>query len=135
MGTDETVTLLRHVYAAYSKGDMAAVFAALDDDIESNSHGASAAVAWGGRFTGRDEVATFFERVMAAVTLEKFEVLDIIAQGERAAVQTRVSVRFRINERPLTVDKVDIVHVRGGKVASFTEYYDTGTVTETMAAG
>lgn len=135
MGTDETVQLLRHIYEAYGKGDMATVFAALADDVEWNSQGASDAVTWGGRFTGKAGVTTFFERVAAAVALERFEVLDIIAQGGRAAIMTQVTVRFRGNDRPLTIEKVDIIDVRGGKVARFCEYYDTAAVTETMAAG
>lgn len=134
MDTDETVQFLRRIYGAYARGDMATVFAALADDIEWNSQGASDAVAWGGRFTGREGVAAFFGRVTEAVTLQTFEVLDIIANEGRAAVMTRVGVRFRSNDRPLTIEKVDILHLRDGKIARFTEYYDTGAVTEAMAA-
>lgn len=134
MGTTETVQLVRQVYEAYGKGDMATVFAALADDVEWDSHGASEIVTWGGHFSGKDGVTAFFQRITAAIALERFEVVDIIGQDDRAAVVTKVSVRFHCNGRPLTVQKVDIVKVRDGKVASFTEYYDTGIVVETMAA-
>src|SRR3546814_1925640 len=115
MGTEETAAFIARVYDAYARGDMDTVFAALADDIEWCSQGAGDAVPWGGSFSGREGVTVFFERVNAAVTVEAFEVVEIISQVDRAAVITRPTVRFRGNGRTLTVPKTDMLRQRDGK--------------------
>src|SRR3546814_119302 len=89
----------------------------------------------GGGVAGHEGGAAYFERVDAAGTIETFEVVEIIAQDDRAAVTTRLSVRFRGNGRTLTLPKADIVRVRDGKIADFCGYYDTALVVETMRDG
>jgi ketosteroid isomerase-like protein len=72
--------------------------------------------------------------VAETVAVETFEVLDIIVQGDRAAVVARITARLRTNGLPLAAEKADILRVRDGKIVRFTEYYDTGLVARTLAA-
>ena len=134
MSTDETAHLIRRTYEAYGRGDLQTVFAGLAEDIEWRSQGTDDSLPWAGRFAGHDQVGQFFARVAEAVTVETFEVLDVIVEGDRAAVVARITARLRTNGRSLTAEKADILQVRDGKIVRFTEYYDTGLVARTLAA-
>jgi len=134
MGTD-TAAVLRPIYEAYARGDMPTVFGALAEDVDWTSE-CRGGLPWGGCYSGAAGVTAYFERVSANIEIEEFEVQEIIAQGDRAAVLTRVTARLRSTGQAMTLPKVDLVTVRDGKIASFSEFYDTATVVAaTSSAG
>ncbi|MFN4089129.1 MAG: nuclear transport factor 2 family protein [Alphaproteobacteria bacterium] len=134
MTTEDTRALVTRVYAAYAEGDMDTVFAACADDICWCSDGSPAVLPWAGRYDGRAAVATYFQRAAAAVTVERFELREIIADGDRAAVVTQVTVRVNTSGRTISTHKVDTLTVKDGRIVDFCEYYDTALVSSALRA-
>jgi ketosteroid isomerase-like protein len=87
-----------------------------------------AEIPWAATLRGREQVAGWFARVSEAAEFEQFALQEICAQG--GTVMTLVHERFRIKATGCTVDNnlAQVFKLRGGKVVSFREYYDTAAV-------
>lgn len=90
---------------------------------------------------GRDELIAYFEEAWAAFPDFRFEVLDIIAEGDRAAAHWRMSGTFAgpgsfqglepIGAR-VDVRGVDVVTVRGGRIVRNDAYTDNATIAQQL---
>ena len=109
----------RSAYEAFDRGDVAAVLAAMTDDIEFN---VPEVVPHGGKARGHDEVGGFFQRL--ADTWQDFgiEIDAILESGDRVVAIGRAHGKL---------DGVDtgygFVHswtARDGAFARFDEYVD-----------
>lgn len=118
--TRERVTAL---YAAYGRGDMAAVMAGLAEDIAWTSLGDGA--PWCGSWRGREGVAGYFAAVTGVCAIAGYEVERILADGEWATVLSTLRTRFHADGSETTHAKADILRLSGGLVVEFREFYDT----------
>jgi hydroxyacylglutathione hydrolase len=90
---------------------------------------------------GRDELIAYFEEAWAAFPDFRFEVLDIIAEGDRAAAHWRMTGTFAgpgsfqglepIGAR-VDVRGVDVVTVRGGRIVRNDAYTDNATIAQQL---
>jgi ketosteroid isomerase-like protein len=128
MNTDNTSThlvttnldVVRGVYTAFERSDLAGVLAMLEAEVEVYQSGE---VPWGGRYRGHAQVQEFFMKLAAAVesrvSTERFmEAGDQIVQIGRTRGQARAT------GRTFDVPEVHIWTVRHGKVVRFEAYVD-----------
>jgi hydroxyacylglutathione hydrolase len=90
---------------------------------------------------GRDDLIAYFEEAWAAFPDFRFEVLDIIAEGDRAAAHWRMTGTFAgpgsfqglepIGAR-VDVRGVDVVTVRGGRIVRNDAYTDNATIAQQL---
>jgi ketosteroid isomerase-like protein len=72
-----------------------------------------------------DEIVAYFGTVVSSYPTARWEVTDIIADGERAAVQFTLREFASHLGRELLSEQVAIVRTNGGQITSIVGYYDS----------
>ena len=124
MSNEQTV---RDVYAAFQRGDVPAIQAPVDDNVDwRNDAVESRECPWNGNFSGKAKLPGFFQAVGGELDIKVFDVKSIAASGKVVAAQLRIESTVRRNGRPL---KNDVVHYwifnDRGQIASYRHFNDT----------
>lgn len=115
--------VVRSVYAAFSRGDAAAVLAPVAADCDWQCL-APAAVPFAGRFRGPAGVQEFLGRVLGSLRLEAFEPHTFLADGATVVVLGRDRGTSVTTGKPYATDWVHVWTVEDGRVTAFREYFD-----------
>lgn len=123
MGTDagNNITVVEQAYAAFGRGDIAALLAMLDDDVEWTS---PRTLPHGGEFRGREQVVKFFENIGAAWAPLTLAVDQVDEVGDLVVGVVRAD-GIRRGGGAASYGAVHVFRVREGRIASFHEYVDT----------
>lgn len=113
--------LLAMLYA----GDIEGALAKCSDDVD---HFVSAPVDLFphlGARRGKHEVRTMWETIRCRYSEMRHEVRSIIAEGDRVAIELRVFIRKRANERMLQFDLAIFFTLQDGRLTRVREIVDT----------
>jgi len=55
------------------------------------------------------------------------KILDCIIEGSKAAVHSKMTVRAKGTKNVIETELFDLVEIRDGKIASFTQFFDTAS--------
>src|SRR4051812_2953852 len=94
MSEQENERIVREMYAAFGRGDIAGVLDTLADDVEWRLAGPSE-LPYAGLHRGRDEVAKFFETFSQAAEFEVFEPQEYFSKGDKVVVLGHERQRVR----------------------------------------
>jgi ketosteroid isomerase-like protein len=120
----QNTTVVRDAYAAFLRGDAAAVLAVVDDAvIWKATIGANADVPTAGVRRGRAEVARFFQQVAEHITFSRFEPQSYVAQGDRVVALGHYTGRTSAGG-DFDSDFVMIFTLRNGRIVEFQEFLD-----------
>jgi len=133
MTPEENVKIAQNAYAAFLRGDIAAVLAALDENIEWKTP-ESVAMPSAGTLRGRDQVAGFFQSVGETWEFQAFEPREYIASGDQVIVRGSYRPRSRQTGSTVSVDWVMAWRFRDGKVTHFQEYTDSAALRDALTA-
>lgn len=124
MSNEQTV---RDIYAAFQRQDVAAIVEVVADDVDWRNDGvASKECPWNGDFSGKANLAGFFQAVGENLDLPVFEVKAIAASGDVVAVHLRIEGAVRKNGRALMNDAVHFWGFNSrGQVSSYRHFNDT----------
>ena len=87
MSEARNTQIVKDAYAAFLRGDIAAILAMVDDAVQwQGVIGTEGVLPQAGLRQGRDAVAEFFGQVDATVGFDEFAPGEFIAQGEQVAV-------------------------------------------------
>ena len=131
--SEDNLDVVRQGYDAFGRGDINALLALLDEQIQWVTPGPSE-LKTSGRRTGRQEVGQFFASVNELFDVQRFEPREFIAQGDRVAVVGSETARVRATGKMLELDWVHVFTLRDGNVVAFQEFYDTAAVVAAMSA-
>jgi ketosteroid isomerase-like protein len=111
--------LINGLYAAFGRGDVPAVLAMLDEDIEWH---APENLPHGGDFQGRDDVGRFFRGLG-----EQWESLDVeldgmVSGGDRVVALVRAHGRLRATGEDSGYSSAHVWTVRDGSPVRYDEY-------------
>jgi ketosteroid isomerase-like protein len=127
---DETVTyrteierLLRGLYAARAGGDLDGVCRAFVDDVRFEIAGASPASRMAIAAEGLAEARKWLTLLVKSFQVSDLAILSMIIEDAKAAVHWRANIRSRITGVAVLTDLVDLVQVRDGRIASYTEFF------------
>lgn len=130
MMADTPVSVVQDAYDAFGRGDIPAVLATFAADIVWSSPDGT---PWGGRYTGPDEVAGFFQKLVGGVDSVHLQVDRLVAAGpDRVLVEG--ADHYMIGGEAIDVPFAHVVVVRDGAIAGFTEYANVGAVTRAVSA-
>lgn len=120
-------------FAAFAAGEMDKALDSLAEDVRWTYHGPDSAIPWAGTFEGRDGVAQFFE-----VFGSRAETLEMTPQGmweEDGVVFVRgiEASRVKATGKDYSVGWVHVITTADGRIATFDEYIDSGTVAAACA--
>lgn len=116
----DTRTTVEQYLAALSSGDVDAVVALVTENFH-NEHTSTL----GSSSTGRDTYRQRLPGFLAQFAALQYEVLDIIAEDDRAAARYRLTANF--DGHPLDIPGVMLFEIRDGLVARRTDVWDSLT--------
>jgi uncharacterized protein len=126
MSTDiENTERVTKVFEAFGRGDVAYILEQLADDVRFTSH-LDPTVPWAGEYSGKDNVARYFEALGGAVEVIDHPVNALVAQGNTVVAMGDVTFRVRETGKAGSSSWVYIWKLANGEVQSYDQYNDTG---------
>ena len=123
--SNANIAFVQSLYAAFGRGDIATIIAAMAPDIAWHSHGEAEDYPTLGLHKGPLGVQKFFQTVAANQTALDFSPREFDAAGDKVFVQGYYAWKLTKNGKTATSDWVHIFTVRNGKVTKFDEFADT----------
>ena len=123
--TDRLTTekLLRDLYAARLRGDLDGICATFTSDAMFRISGASAAGPMAVTANGVDQFRPLLAIMIKTLPHSDQRILTTLIDGGKAAVHWRVKIFSRITGATVQTELVDMIEVRDGRIASFTELF------------
>lgn len=133
--TDTTANIqtIQSIYAAFGRGDVAAIVARCAPDAQFGFEGASAAVPWHGPWRGPDGIGRFFGTLAETVEFLAFEPRDFAASAGAVAVLVHLKYKVRKTGRLVDQQQVHWWSLRDGKVQGLVHHEDTAQVRAAVA--
>ena len=119
----EVERLLRELYAARLGGDLEALCRTFAKDARLDIAGTSYATPMAIRAAGLGEIRSWLALLVKTFQLADQEILSMIIDGEAAAVHWRARIRSKITGATVLTELVDVIRVRDGRIASYTEFF------------
>jgi ketosteroid isomerase-like protein len=119
--------VVRRLYAAFGRGDVAGVLDTLAEDIEWRIAGRSV-LSYAGVHRGRDEVAKFFETLGQAQEFEVFEAQEYFARADKVVVLGHERQRVKATGLTVETEWAQVFTLAGGKITKFHNFVDTHAV-------
>jgi ketosteroid isomerase-like protein len=122
MDRPEIDRLLRELYGARARADLDGVCGTFSHDakfrIAGTSHGSPIAIT----ALGVDEIRQWLLPMIKSFQLTDHTIQSIIIDGTKAAVHWRARIHSRITGETVLTELIDLVQVREGRIASYTEF-------------
>ena len=122
MATPENTQVVRDLYAAFGRGDLAAACALVAEDVVWHLPGTP---HYSGTYKGPGGVAAFFQELNTTVGIEAFEPQEFVTAANRVLVAGWSRARVKTTGRTFNNRWVMAFTVRDGKITQFEEYADT----------
>jgi len=120
----EIERLLLELYAARVRGDLAAVCATFTNDANFQVAGASSnASPVAMKALGVNEFRPLLAIMIKSFKLSEQTVLAMLIDGAKAAVHWQAKIHSRITGTTVLTELMDLVEVRDGRIASYTEFF------------
>jgi ketosteroid isomerase-like protein len=126
------VALVQNLYAAFQRGDVGTIIAALEPDIVWHSHGRPEDYPTLGLRQGPREVEKFFQTIGETAAATDFSPRDYDAVGEKVFVRGHYGWTVHKTGKHAASDWMHIFTIKGGKVAVFDEFTDTARFAAAM---
>jgi ketosteroid isomerase-like protein len=114
--------LLRELYAARVRGDLAGVCAKFSEhakfQIAGASHGSPISIA----ARGAVEIRPLLALMIRTFQIRNQTILSMIIDGTNAAVHWRATIHSRITGTAVLTELVDLVQIENGRIASYIEF-------------
>jgi hypothetical protein len=132
MSTEANIQIAQKAYADFSRGDVPAMLAVLDDNVEWSTP--DIGIPPGGKYHGKAGVAQFFQQVGETWDFQAFEPRDYIASGDQVAVCGSYAFTSRKTGRKASCDWVMVWTIQAGKVLRFQEYTDSAVLRDALTS-
>ena len=130
--SNANVTLVQTLYAAFKRGDIAPIIAAMAADVVWTVHGRPKDHPALGTTKAPAGVQKFFGIIADTQTATDFSPRDFYATGDKVFVLGHYDWTFRKSGKTVSADWVHIFTIKDGKVTSFDEFTDTAQFADAM---
>ncbi|MBO9649298.1 MAG: nuclear transport factor 2 family protein [Variovorax sp.] len=118
--------IVQQAYAAFGRGDIPAILAALTDDIEWQFHASpGTGFPYGGKFTGKKAVETWFTTLAQNDDIQQFEPREFLAGPNHVTVLGWERVKPLPNGSPFDSEWVHVFVLKGDKISRWIGTADT----------
>ena len=124
------ITLVKSLYAAFGKGDIATIVAAVTADVDWVSTGRASDFPTLGPRKGQSGVGEFFRDVGSNLAFSDFSPREFYATGDKVFVLGSYAMTVKKTGKPVQSDWIHIFTIAGGKVKAFREFLDTARAAE-----
>ena len=128
--SDNNVGLVRDLYAAFGRGDIDTILAALAPDVSWESVGRPEDYPVFGPRRGVEAVRDFFRLVAENEDFSDFSPREFLAADDRVFVLGHYEATLRKTGRKIASDWVHVFTLRDGKVSRWREHTDTAQFAE-----
>ena len=125
MSAEENTRLVQTAYAAFGRGDLAALAELMADEIEWVDPGDPDVDPNAGTFKGKEAVLGWFAGVAASLDYTMFEPREFIAQNDKVVSLVYSEATVRGTGRAFVNPEAHVWTFRDGKIARFQSYHDT----------
>ena len=123
--SNANITLVQGLYAAFGRGDIASLLAAMTSDVDWQTLGPAQDYPTFGQRKGKAAVREFFTQVAATEEFSDFSPRDFYATGDMVFVLGSYAGKNEKTGRGRACAWAHVFTVAGGKVSRFREYTDT----------
>ncbi|QIG96517.1 MULTISPECIES: nuclear transport factor 2 family protein [unclassified Bradyrhizobium] len=126
--------LIEQAYAARGRGDVAGILADFHAEASFELVGDDKLLVVAGATRGHSNLTQTLTQLCAAFEFTKREYISFLIDGDRAAVHSRVTIRFVPKNHPFTTDMLDLFTIRDGKIVELIEFADTALIKHLTSA-
>jgi ketosteroid isomerase-like protein len=123
--SDTNISTVQHCYAAFARGDVAAIVAATAGDVDWTVNGRSADFPTIGSWKGAAGVRSFFASVAENVEFAEFNPAEFHASKDKVIVLGHYAGRVTKTKCPIASDFVHVFTFKDGRITAFREFTDT----------
>jgi ketosteroid isomerase-like protein len=124
------VALAKSLYAAFGKGDIPTIIAALAPDVSWEAVGRSSDFPTFGARKGPAAVQEFFALVGSNLEFSDFSPKEFFPVGDKVFVLGHYAMTVKRTGKKMDSDWVHVFTIVGGKVTAFREFLDTARAAE-----
>ena len=121
----ENTEQVTKIFEAFGRGDVTYILDQLADDVRFVSH-LDPVVPWAGEYSGKDNVARFFQALGTSVQVASHPVTALVAQGDTIVATGDVSFQVRETGKAGSSKWVYIWKLATGQVQSYEQFNDSG---------
>jgi len=134
MGNREVILdVMRQAYEARGKGDLEGLMTAFHPDAVFTLVGDSRALEVAGSVHGHGSVREALRGFIATFDFLERQILSEVVEGDRAAVHSRLVVRYGPTEEIRTADVLDLLTFKDGKIIELVEFADTAQIRDMIS--
>lgn len=124
------IALVQSLYAAFGRGDIATIVAAMASDVSWEVVGRSSDYPVMGKRKGPQGVQEFFRQVGELQQANEFAPGAFYASGDHVFVAGHYAWTIKKTGRKTSADWMHMFTIKGGKVTAFREFTDTAQFAE-----
>jgi ketosteroid isomerase-like protein len=125
--SDANVKLVRSLYDAFTRGDIATITNAMTPDVDWQVHGKASGVPTIGRWKGPKGAEEFFRLVAENQDATEFSPQDVCASGDKVFALGRYGWTVRRTGKHAGAEWCHVFTIKDGKVSQFREFTDTAS--------
>jgi ketosteroid isomerase-like protein len=122
------IDTIYRAYDARGKGDIEGLMAAFHPNAVFELKGEKDMLAVAGAVQGHADVRAAMTGFIAAFEFLKRDIVDAMVDGDRAAVHSRLKIRFVPKDVVFTSDVLDTFRFDDGKIIELVEFADTALI-------
>jgi len=123
--SEANIATAKNLYAAFARGDIAAILQGCIPDIEWEAGGRNEDFPTFGPRKGLEQVKEFFQTVASLENFHEFVPREFYSDGDKVFALGRYTITLKTNGRRIASEWIHVITFRGGKVAKFREFTDT----------
>ncbi len=134
MGTREVIRdVVRQAYEARGRGDLEGLMAAFHPDAVFTLVGDNKSFDLAGSVHGHDRLREALRGFIANFDFAERQILSEMVEGDRAAVHSRLVVRYGPTKETRTTDVLDLMTFKDEKIIELIEFADTAQIRDMIS--
>jgi len=125
MNRNEIETLVRKLYEARVDGDIDALSPLFAENATFQIAGSPEYSMLASLAEGHETVMSLMRTIVDTFSLSDVKILDLLVDGNKAAVRWRATVQVMTTGQTVTTDLAAFIEIADGKVVSLIEFVDT----------
>jgi ketosteroid isomerase-like protein len=133
MTRDEMLKLMGDGYTARVNGDVDKVLAVFTPDAKFTLNAAPPQPTVSVMTEGSGGMRTALSQLVEAFEFKDLKIVDSVVEGSKAAIRIRFTVTSRATGKSAVTESLDLIEFRDGKVASYTQFFDSAIADRLLA--
>lgn len=123
--------LVERAYAARDSGDIMGVVAAFHENGVFQLAGNRDSFALAGSIEGHSDLEPKMKNFIDQFSFSRRKILSFVAEGDRAAVHSRLTVKYKNNT--FETEVLDLFTFKDGQIGELIEFADTALIKQAIA--